>query len=251
MTGVCHKRTTAAAGWRLPAIGVRSCALLLLVVSGCTRPIEMQQAPRISLPVAGDIDQLPPYRLQVGDVLDIRFPLNPELNEQVTVAPDGFVSTTFLPQVAAYGATVSQLRERITTGYRRDLINPRVSVILRSFAPNRVYVAGEVATPGEFISAGPNLTLSQAITRAGGVKFSANRERVFLIRRGKDDRPVVYATNYFGVITGRDPEADIRLAQYDVVYVSRTGIGDAYQFANQYFLQFFPIGATIGTSFIP
>ena len=32
------------------------------------------------------------YRLQVGDQLDVKFFYNPELNEQVTVRPDGRMS---------------------------------------------------------------------------------------------------------------------------------------------------------------
>jgi len=32
------------------------------------------------------------YRLQVGDQLDVKFFYNPELNEQVTIRPDGRIS---------------------------------------------------------------------------------------------------------------------------------------------------------------
>jgi len=199
--------------------------------------------------VAGEPDTLPPYLLQVGDVMDVKFPLNPELNDQVIVRPDGMISTAFVQDVPAYGRTVAEVTADLEARYKKDLTNPRISVILRTFAPNRVYVAGEVTSPGEFITAGPNLTVSQAITRAGGVKFSADREKVFLLRRGPHDVAQAYAVDYMGIITGRDPTADVRLAQYDVVYVSRTGIGDAYQIANQYFLQFIPVSA--GLSLTP
>ena len=37
---------------------------------------------------------LEPYRIQVGDVLGIRLLLNPDLNEDVVVRPDGHMSTT-------------------------------------------------------------------------------------------------------------------------------------------------------------
>ena len=188
---------------------------------------------------------LPAYRLQVGDVLDVKFPLNPELNEQVVVRPDGLISTAVAQDVPAYGLTVGTLTENLRQQYKSILVNPRLSAILRSFAPNRIYVSGEVNTPGEFITVGPNLTLSQAIARAGGLKFSANREKVFIIRRGPDDTPQAYSTDYLGVIRGSDPQGDVRLAQYDVVYVSRTGIGDAYQIANQYLLQFIPVSAGV------
>ena len=49
-------------------------------------------------------------------------------------------------------------------------------MVVRSFAPTRIYVGGEVNNPGEFITVGPTLTLSQAIARAGGLKLSSDDE---------------------------------------------------------------------------
>jgi polysaccharide export outer membrane protein len=227
-----------------------ACALL----GACTSPVPLPPAPELSQPPVGQVDKLIPYKLQVGDTLDIKFPLNPELNESVTVTPDGTISTAFMSEVPAYGGTLADLTARLRAGYKADLSNPRVSVILRSFAPNRVYVAGEVNSPGEFITVGPNLTVSQAIARAGGVKFSADRDKVFVIRRGENDKPEAFALDYEGIITAKDPNADIRLAQYDVLYVPRTGVGDVYQVVNQYILQFLPfsasLNASIGSAFI-
>ena len=219
-----------------------------LSVGACTTPVDLPPAPRVAQPPTGEVTQLNPYKLQVGDVLDIKFPLNPELNEQVTVMPDGTISTAFMMAVPAYGGTTSNLAERLREGYKADLSNPRVSVILRSFAPNRIYVAGEVVNPGEFITVGPNLTVSQAIARAGGLKFSADRHKLFILRRGPDDKAAAFSVDYFGVMTARDPSADIHLAQYDLLYVPRTGIGDFYQVAYQYLLQFVPLSATFAAT---
>jgi polysaccharide export outer membrane protein len=38
-----------------------------------------------------------------------------------------------------------------------------------------------------------------------------------------------------------DPNADVRLAPFDVVYVPRTGISEVYRFVNEYLLQFVPV----------
>jgi polysaccharide biosynthesis/export protein len=122
--------------------------------------------------------------------------------------------------------------------YAHDLQNPRVSVEVKSFAPTRVYVGGEVATPGEFITVGPTLTLSQAIARAGGTKLSSDDSSVFVIRRGPGDKPEFLSARWKDVRQGRDPNADVRLAPYDVVYVPKLGIAEVYQFYNQYIGQF-------------
>ncbi len=181
---------------------------------------------------------LPPYRIQVGDTLDIRLLLNPELNEEVTVRPDGHISTTAVPDAVASGRTPAQLADTLRSVYAHDLQNPRVSVEVKSFAPTRVYVGGEVNTPGEFITVGPTLTLSQAIARAGGTKLSSDDTSVFIIRRGPGDKPEFLSTKWKALRQGRDPNADVRLAPYDVVYVPKMGIAEVYQFYNQYIGQF-------------
>jgi polysaccharide export outer membrane protein len=181
---------------------------------------------------------LPAYRIQVGDVLDVRLLLNPELNEEVTVRPDGHISTTAAEDAVAYGRTPAELATTLRGIYSHDLQNPRVSVEVKSFAPTRVYVAGEVNTPGEFITVGPTLSLSQAIARAGGTKLSSDDSSVFVIRRGAGDKPEFLSAKWKDVRQGRDPSADVRLAPYDVVYVPKLGIAEVYQFYNQYIGQF-------------
>ena len=223
--------------WRLAllatAIGLPGCSTVSMQ--------HMAQAPLEPPPNVGYVSSLPAYRIQVGDVLAVRLLLNPELDEEVTVRPDGYISTTVAQSVRAYGLTVPQLDAELRRDYSRQLTNPMVNVVVRSFAPTRIYVGGQVNGPGEFITVGPTLTLSQAIARAGGVKISGDRTSVFIIRRGPGDVPEFLKTYYKKVTTGNDPAADVRLAPYDVVYVPRTGIYEVWQFFNQYLQQFVPI----------
>jgi polysaccharide export outer membrane protein len=183
----------------------------------------------------------PPYRIQVGDILAVRLLLNPELNEEVTVRPDGRISTTVAHDELASGRTVPDLDNALDRDYFKQLQNPHVSVVVKSFAPARIYVGGEVANPGEFVNVGPELTVSQALTRAGGAKFSGDEKSVFIIRRGPNDTPEFLSVRYNDVISGRNPAADVRLAPYDVVYVPRTGVADVYRFFNQYVQEFVPV----------
>lgn len=208
-----------------------------VALSACSPVPKMPPAP-MEPAAATFTANLPPYRIQVGDVLEVRLLLNPELNEEVTVRPDGHISTTAVPDALAYGRSPAELADSLRTVYSHDLQNPRVSVVVRSFAPTRVYVGGEVNTPGEFITVGPTLTLSQALARAGGTKLSSDDTSVFIIRRGPSDKPEFLSTSWKALRQGRDPDADIRLAPYDVVYVPKLGIAEVYQFYNQYIGQF-------------
>ena len=214
----------------------------LTVLAACSPVPNLPPAPAEPAAGAGYVSSLEPYRIQVGDVLDVRLMLNPELNEEVSVRPDGHISTTVARDELAYGRTIPEITAALTRDYSADLRNPRLSVILRSFAPTRTYVGGEVNNPGEFITVGPTLTLSQAIARAGGLKFTTSDEnKIFIIRRGPNDVPEFLSTRFDAVMWGKDPTADVRLAPYDVVFVPRTTVAEVYRFFETYLLQFVPV----------
>ncbi len=212
------------------------CALTALAACSGV-PDNLPQAPATPVEQSFTPPNLPPYRVQVGDVLEVRLLLNPELNEEVTVRPDGHISTTVVQDEPAAGRTIDDLAGALRRDYSHDLTNPRISVVVRSFAPTRVYVGGEVNTPGEFITVGPSLTLSQAIARAGGLKLSSQDSKIFIIRRGMGDKPEFLATRYEQVMHAQT-DGDVRLAPYDVVYVPKSGIAEVYKWYNQYVAQF-------------
>jgi len=218
--------------WLLPAV---------LGLVACSQTASLPPAPPAPPVSIGHVSAPPPYRIQVGDILAVRLLLNPELNEEVTVRPDGRISTTIARDELAIGRTVPDLDQALDRAYVKQLQNPRVSVVVKSFAPARIYVGGEVANPGEFVNVGPPLTVSQALTRAGGAKISGDDNAVFIIRRGPGDEPEFLSTRYGDLVHGRNAAADVRLAPYDVVYVPRSGVAEVYKFFNQYVQQFVPV----------
>jgi polysaccharide export outer membrane protein len=209
------------------------------VLSGCAQ-VSAGLPPPPALPSADAATA--PYRVQVGDVLSIRFLLEPELNEDVTVRPDGRISTELAPSVLALNRTTEQVADALRPPYAAELRHPDIGVEVKSYAPVRVYVAGEVASAGEFlVPVGPNLTLAQAVARAGGLRTSGDPDHMLLLRRGDGDRPLVYAVDYRAIMRGTDAAADVRLAPYDLVYVPKTGINAAYVWFNQHIQQFVPV----------
>lgn len=224
----------------LKAALVVTCLLLVGCIS--TNPKNgLPPAPKNETPVLEPAESLAPYRLQIGDVLDVKLQMNPELNDQVTVRPDGKISTTLVDDVVAYGRTTREVAKDLEDRYGKQLLHPEIALLVRSFAPSRIYVTGEVAAPGEFINVGPNLTLTQAIARAGGLKNTAQPNEIVILRRGAGDKPVAYSANYASAITGTDAASDVRLAPYDVVYVARSGAANAGLHFEQYVKQFVPV----------
>ena len=118
----------------------RSCLVVLClmpaacggeVASGGARPLEL---PRDSKPA--------PYRVQVGDELSIRLFYTPELNEDVTVRPDGRITTTLAQSVTAAGRTPDDVAGALRALYNTELRDPVLTVGVKSYAPMRIYVGG-------------------------------------------------------------------------------------------------------------
>jgi polysaccharide biosynthesis/export protein len=206
-------------------------------LSACSQEPPLPPPPAVGAsPVAG----FEPYRIQAGDVLAIRLLLNPDLSEDVVVRPDGHISTTVVGDEPASGRTVPELTAALTHDYTSVVRNPRVTVVLKTFSPVRIYVGGEVVKPGESVTAGLNPTLSQAIVRAGGLK-TGHEDRVFIIHRGPDNVPEFHSARLRDVMRAHDPETDVRLAPFDVVYVPHDGVADVHRFLNESFAQLVPV----------
>jgi len=205
-------------------------------LAGCATVPNLPAAPPVPIPVRSDA--YTPYYLQVGDQLAVRLMLNPELNEDTLVRPDGMISTTVVGSIPAAGRTVEEVSEALRRAYSKDMQKPRLTVVVRSFAPNRLFVGGEVQLPGQYDSTGQAFSLSQAIARAGGLKITGDDGKIFIIRRSGTATPQFLSVRYNDVIGGRDPAADVLLSSNDVVYVPKTGIAEVYGFWNQYVEQF-------------
>ena len=199
-------------------------------------------------PASAEPQRAPPpseeYRIQAGDQLDIKFFYNKDLNEQVTVRPDGRISLQLVKTVVAAGLTPEQLTDHLTKAYRAHLKDPEIAVIVRTFTSQRVYVDGEVGKPGMLPLAGPT-TVRQAISQAGGFLYTGNTTDVLLIRQGPDNQTLARMVNMQKVLDGTDPSQDIYLKPFDIVYVPKTAITNANLWIEQYLTRMVPrIGFT-------
>lgn len=218
-----------------------SMVLIAVTLTACAGGPNYSKIPPIETnitPVAPSAKKLPPYRVQIGDVLEIKFYLNPEFDETVVVRPDGMISTKVVESLSVYDRTVPEINAALKKRYAAELTEPKLTTIVRSFAPIRIYVSGEVFQPGEFVVVGQALTLTQAIARAGGLKNSAQADKVLIIRRGAGDESEAFVADYNAATQGGDASKDARLAAFDVVFVPKMGAAVAYKNYQQYFQQF-------------
>ena len=184
-----------------------------------------------------------------GDQLDIKLFFNPELNETILVRPDGKISLQLIDEVQAAGLTPAQLDTELTRLYSQELKRPSVTVIVRSFTGQRVYIGGEVTTPS-LIPLTAGMTPLQAVMNAGGFKETAKPAGVIVIRKGPDNRPIPLRVDLQRIIDGATTAEDLQLQPYDIVYVPKTWIAKANKFVNEYIEKLFLYrGTTLGFGF--
>jgi polysaccharide export outer membrane protein len=187
-----------------------------------------------------DITKLPEYKLQVGDTLNIKFYRNPELDQTVVIRPDGKVSLPFLDEIMCAGLTPAQLDQEITRRFVGELAVPDITVIVTELGGHLVFVDGEVFRPS-MVQLSGGMTMLNAISSAGGFRPTAIREQVILIRRDAAGQPVGHAVDLKKVIFGQEPEGDVLLKPYDIVYVPRSKIANANLWVQQYIRDMLPI----------
>lgn len=211
--------------WRLAAA-----LLVILAAAACT-----PAAPRLSegVVVPGGVPITPEHTLSPGDQFEVRFPFAPENNDRLTVGMDGTVAPRLLGSLTVGGLTVPEAAELLKQRYAAMLKLPELSITMRRYAPETVYVDGWVARPGLVRSEVP-LTLARALARVGGVKTGARTGDVLVMRKNGDGSVRTYSVA-LGSYAGAGAQ-DPLLKSFDVVYVPQTAITAVSEFAKQYYM---------------
>jgi protein involved in polysaccharide export with SLBB domain len=218
-------------------------AALALMAGACTSKSYTVHAP----PAEGNLrasalsGQPPaPYRLQVGDKLNVRFYRNPELDQEVVIRPDGKISLPYVDDVQAAGRTPAELDVELSTRYTGELANPSLTVIVVEYGVGQIFIGGEVKQEG-LVNLGGGMTLYQAIVASGGFADSARRSAVVLVRRNEDGERIAREIDVRPIATGANPGDDVPLQPFDMVLVPRSGVTNVNLWVQQYIRDNLPI----------
>ena len=145
------------------------------------------------------------YRLGAGDKLRIEVYKEAQLSQALQVRPDGKITLPLVGDIAAAGHTPLELRDSITTALREYVTNPVVTVIVQEATANKIFVIGEVASPGEQVLQGPTTAL-QALAQAGGLKEFAKANDIHVLRKSNTGLTRTIKFDYKGALKGKvDP----------------------------------------------
>ncbi|MHB8390819.1 MAG: polysaccharide biosynthesis/export family protein [Acidobacteriaceae bacterium] len=157
-----------------------SLVVSLFVALGLLAPVHAQESRHPATATAGV--STPYYQIQPGDILSISVWKEKDLQEDVLVRPDGWLSFPLTGDIQASGRTIEQVRKEVTTRLAKFIPDPVVTVTLKQVIGNVIYVIGKVNKPGIFVANGP-IDVMQALSLAGGMTPYASENSIKILRR--------------------------------------------------------------------
>ena len=190
------------------------------------------------VPHPAPAERNPRYRICRDDVLSLSFSLSPELNQKVTVQPDGFISLQGAGDLYVQGLTVRELVEALKKAYAGILHDPIIEVDLVDFRKPFFTVLGQVGKPGQY-DLRYDITVTQAIAVAGGFARTA-KTQVFLFRAVSASWAEVRELRINDILHGKNISEDLHLRPGDMLFVPEKTITKFQQYV-PYSLGFSPV----------
>ena len=143
------------------------------------------------------------YIIGPEDILYVHVWKEDTLSRTVPVRIDGKISLPLVDEVAAAGLTPLQLKENLIKRFRDFVDIPNVSVIVMEANSFKVFVSGQVRTPG-VLRLRSETSILQIIPMAGGFTDWANEKKILVIRKegGQEKRIII---NHKRIVDGKDP----------------------------------------------
>lgn len=162
---------------------------------------------------------VPDYVIGSEDVLEIAVWKNAELTKVVNVRPDGKISLPLIGDVAAAGLTPVELHDAIVSRLKEYQDTAIVSVIVNSVNSYRIFMLGEVKTPGTY-QLKTKTTVIQAIALAGGFTQYASRNKMVIIRKSPDGRGVRIPVPFDDIVqSDESTDKNLYLLPGDTIFV--------------------------------
>jgi len=165
-------------------------------------------------------------------------------SDGVIVDTKGYISLPLINSLKIAGMTQTQATNLITRRYKKYLRIPTVYVEVLN---KRVYVIGEVNSPGPVKVDREKLTLLEAIAFAGDVTDAAVRDNVLILSKNSQNQPYIRSVD----LTNFDSLSivNMTLLPNDIVYVQPDGWKE-YKVSSDNFTAPFKTITEIATPFI-
>lgn len=204
----------------ISAVGV---GILLLLLHSCARNPTLK----------GCLPNPPPFTLQPGDEIEVRFAYFPELSDTQVIRPDGKISLDLVDDVLVADMTPAEVDFLLTNLYEEEIKEPEITVVVRSLGNNRVFMGGEALLPGA-IDYHPGMTVMDALMEGGGwVRDRGAPSQVVVFRMDKEKGIRVGSTVNVEKSINSPYSKPFYLAANDIIYVPESDISKANRWIAQ------------------
>ena len=140
------------------------------------------------------------YRLGSGDLIKIHVFGEDDLTLQFKLGDSATISYPFLGELKLQGVTPGELEKLVYNGLLGDyLVAPVVNVSILAY--RNFYIHGEVKKPGGYPFQ-PGMTLSKAVSLAGGFTDRASKTKIFTVHDFDRDKNKVQLDLHSPVMPG-------------------------------------------------
>lgn len=186
-----------------------------------------------------------PYLIGPPDVLEFRSTRVREIGSyRETVSPDGYVNVPLLGRTYVAGRTVESLQQELEQRAGFYYQDADVNVRVNRYASKKIFVYGQVRSPGQYFYNGSNTVMStlaqaQPTTRA-------DPSSIMIVRPDENGELRARMTiNLNHMIQTGDTTLNAVLQEGDVVYVPPTGIAKATMGLEQLIMPLTPLSTLI------
>lgn len=197
-----------------------ACGLVACGDSARDGAISAAEAQKLAPPAAPD-----EYIIGSGDQLSVFVYRNPDLSEGgVSVRPDGRISVPLIEDIIASGKSPTQLAREIEDRLKKYILDPNVTVIVRSFIgpPDRqVRVIGEATDPIA-IPYRDNMTLLDVMIATKGLTKYAAGNRAIIVRTDPKGKQVSIRVRLSDLIKDGDISQNIAMTPGDTLIIPQS-----------------------------
>ncbi len=185
------------------------------------------------------------YRVGPPDVLEFKSARVREVqNYRETVSPDGFVNVPLLGRIEVAGRTIASIQAELEDRARFYYQDADVNVRVSTYASKRLFVFGQVTSPGAYFYNGSNTVLN-TLAQAKPTTL-ADPSSVLIVRPDENGELRARMTiNLDQMIRTGDTTLNAVLQEGDIIYVPPSGIAKVALTFQQLLLPLNPIAATV------
>ena len=171
-------------------------------------------------PKAGSDEAGDNYMIGAGDVLQVFVWGYEDHTTEVSVRPDGYISTPLVEDMQAAGKTPTQLARSIETALAEFVRSPNVTVIVRQFVGEynqQIRVVGQATEP-KSLNYRSGMTLLDVMIEVGGLGEFAAGNKAKVVRK-EGGREVTINVRLKDLLNRGDMDENIAMKPGDVLII--------------------------------